>query len=85
MNPATIRKEYRVLSREKRCIIAPYTRHFFSSPLFSSRGGAKRVRGVSVRDARRLTSGGVLCSPSSTASKRNEVMAHLSRASTVRR
>ena len=54
------------------------------SPLFSPRGEAKCVKGASVRGARRLTSGGVLDCTSSTASKRNEVMAGLSRASTVR-
>ena len=55
------------------------------SPLFSPRGEAKCVRGASVRGARRLTNGGVRDSTLSTASKRNEVMAGLSRASTVRR
>ncbi len=54
------------------------------SPLFSPRGEAKCVRGPSVRGARRLTSGGVLDSTSSTPSKCNEVMAGLSRASAVR-
>ena len=54
------------------------------SPLFSPRGEAKRVRGPSVRGARRLTSAGVLDSTLSTASKRNEGMAGLSCASVVR-
>ena len=55
-----------------------------TNPLFSPRGEAKCVRGASVRGAHRLTSGGVRDSTLSTASKRNEVMAGLSRASTVR-
>ncbi len=63
-------------------ITAPRPR---ASPLFSPRGEAKCVRGASVRGARRLTNGGVRDSTLSTASKRNEVMAGLSRASTVRR
>ena len=55
-----------------------------ASPLFSPRGEAKCVRGPSVRGARRLTSGGVLDSTVSTASKHNEVMAGLSGASAAR-
>ena len=51
------------------------------NPHFSSRGEAKCVRGASVRGARRLTSAGVLDSTLSTASKRNEGLAGLSRAS----
>ena len=54
------------------------------SPLFSPRGEAKCVRGASVRGARRLTRAGVLDSTLSTASKRNEVLAGLSRASVGR-
>ena len=56
-----------------------------ANPLFSPRGEAKCVRGASVGGARRLTNGGVRDSTLSTASKCNEVMAGLSRASTVRR
>ena len=55
-----------------------------ASPLFSSPGEAKCVRGASAGGARRLTSAGVLESTLSTASKRNEVMAGLSRASVGR-
>ena len=51
----------------------------------SSRCEAKRVRGPSGRGARRLARAGVLESTSSTASKRNQVVAVVSRASAVRR
>ena len=51
---------------------------------FSPRGEAKCVRGPSGRGARRLARAGVLVSTLSTASKRNEVMAVVSRASAVR-
>ena len=54
------------------------------NPLFSPRGEPKCVRGPSVRGARRLTSAGVLDCTLSTASKRNEGLAGLSRASAVR-
>jgi len=47
-------------------------------------GETKLVRGTSVRVARRLTSAGALGITLSAASKHNEVMAGLLRASTVR-
>ena len=52
--------------------------------LFSPRGEAKCVRGPSGRGASRWARSGVLDSTSSTASKRNEVMAVLSGAPAVR-
>ena len=55
-----------------------------ASPLFSPNGEVKCMRGASVRGARRLTSAGVLDSTLSTASKRNEGLACLSRASVGR-
>ena len=63
---------------------APGVQSTRARPRLYPRGEAKCVRGPSVRGARRLTSGGVLDSTLSTASKRNEVMAGLSRASAVR-
>ena len=50
---------------------------------FSPRGEAKWVRGPSGRGASRLARTGVLDSTLSTASKRNEVLAVVSRVSTV--
>ena len=55
-----------------------------SSLHFSPRGEKKCVRRPSGRGASRLARAGVLDSTSSTASKRNEVMAVLSRASAIR-
>ena len=55
----------------------------FTSLHFSPRGEAKCVRGSSGRGARRLARAGVLDSTLSTASKRNEVLAVVSCASTV--
>ncbi len=52
---------------------------------FSPSGEAECVRGPAGRGASRLARAGVLDSTLSTASKRNEVMAVLSRASPVRR
>ena len=63
---------------------APGVQSTRARPRLYPRGEAKCVRGTSVRGARRLTSGGVLDSTLSTARKRNEVMAGLLRASTVR-
>ena len=54
-----------------------------TSLYFSPRGEAKCVRGPSGRGARRLARAGVLDSTLSTASKRNEVLALVSCASTV--
>ncbi len=62
---------------------APGVQSTRARPRLYPRGEAKCVGGPSVRDARRLTSGGVLDSTLSKASKCNEVMARLSRASTV--
>ena len=71
-------------------------RHCWNNPLrkrrkhsspdlyFYPRGEAKCVRGPSGRGARRLARAGVIDSTSSTASKRNEVTAVLSRASAFR-
>ena len=53
-------------------------------PHFSPRGERKCVRGPSIRGARRLARGGVLDSTLSTVTKRNEVVAGLSRAFAVR-
>ena len=63
------------------CIASPSKRPGLH---FSPRGEAKCVRGPSGRGASRLARAGVLVSTSSTASKRNEVMAVVSRASDVR-
>ena len=60
-----------------------FTREYLPGLHFSPRGEAKCVRGPSGRGASRLARAGVLDSTLSTASKRNEVLAVVSCASTV--